>query len=118
MNQEMQARFDEVARLIDRSVAKKKGRAATIRRLWATIQELLRDRETARRWLRGEFADQDASDPMTGKPWCCMWCGGMILGGRKEAAAHVQECEANPLVQRIRELERTAHDCAGDKAMP
>lgn len=109
--------IEQLAKLANRAHAQLNGRAATIRRLWATIQQLRRQRETALRWLRGEFADTGLGDPMAGKPWLCMWCGEMIQGGRAAASDHVQGCEQNPLVRRIRELERKADDRASHETV-
>lgn len=82
--------------------AKAEGRAATILRLLAVIDNMEFARETAQAWLRGELADLDDPHP---SPWACNWCGEMISGGREQAREHVQVCRENPLVLRIEALE-------------
>jgi hypothetical protein len=84
---------------------------AEIERLLDTIKAMTREREAARAWLRGELSGSRLGDPAPDRI-ACMWCGEICYGGREIAKQHVQECSKNPLVQRIRELERRSrNDC-------
>lgn len=91
--------------------AKAAGRAVTIRRLLAQcddresiIMDLLRGREFARRWIRGEYKEPELGSPEA-RSWACLFCGEM-LAGKDHAKRHVEDCDQHPLVQRIRELEQ------------
>jgi len=48
-----------------------------------------------------ELAKQ-ASDPVP-KICCCMWCG-TVINGSRDAAKHIFQCGANPLVQQLRDV--------------
>jgi hypothetical protein len=79
-----------------RAVCKLSGRAETIRRLLEEISVHECGREAVRAWFRGELT----TDPAP-KPWFCMWCAEPLTGNRDDAAAHVQQCQSNPLVQQL-----------------
>ena len=102
--------ISDIGTELSRQRAKSAGRAATIRRLLlerdeheAIIVGLLRSRE---------LATPDLPDP-TPKPWKCIWCGHVLAGGHEESKAHVCGCPANPLVQKIHELENQDGICQG-----
>ena len=107
----MQTEIESLRADRDERARQKSELLAEIERLLDTIKAMTREREAARAWLRGELSGSRLGDPAPDRI-ACMWCGEICYGGREIAKQHVQECSKNPLVQRIRELERRSrNDC-------